>query len=179
MKFNALAKGRTDLAEVAHRLLDVLFPVHSHKGRGATPSHSTLRGHTEHFPTGKAGYGWLVEQFGLFKPSIFSEYEDFHWKRKSSGCRLARTPQGLFPQGSKRSQDSNNYAAVGGGWYADANLNHRDKFALLLQLGHLASLEYQTDWNFVIEGSTEELADLQRAVVRGKEILKELLARDA
>jgi hypothetical protein len=176
LKANALSGGRKDFAEVAHRLLDELFPVHTRKGGGATPSAVTFKGKSQRFLSGKEGYVWLVDQFGLYKRSIFAEYEDFHRKRKSSGCRLAQTPDGLFPAGSSRAGTASNYAAIVGGWYVDANLNHVGKFALLLQLGYLAKLQYPTDWNFEIEGSTEDLAERQKAVIRAEEILHELLA---
>jgi hypothetical protein len=89
---------------------------------------------------------------------------------------LASTPEGLFPAESNRLEDQNNYARVVGGWYVDANLNHRDKFAVLLQLNYLAGLTYEVDWSFKIEGGTEELAELQSAVARAEEMLAELLA---
>jgi hypothetical protein len=126
--------------------------------------------------SGKEGYVWLVDQFGLYKKRLFAEYEDFHRKRKSSGCRLAQTPQGLFPIGSNRSETARNYAAVVGGWYVDANLNHVGKFAVLLQLGYLADLKYPVDWNFEIQDSTEDLAERQKAVIKAEEMLQELLA---
>jgi hypothetical protein len=177
LKANALARGWPDLAEIAQRVLSENFPVKVRKGGGATPSHATFKGKSASFDSGKDGYVWLVNQFGLYNPSLFAEYEDFHRKRESAGCRLARAPEALFPEGSNRSATASNYAAVSVGWYVDANLNHAGKFALLLQLGYLARLEYPTEWNLQVEGSIEELADRQRVVLRARELLAELLAR--
>lgn len=176
LKANALSRGRKDFAQIAHDLLDELFPVRTRKSGGATPSTVTFKGKSQSFSSGKDGYVWLVEQFGVHQKTLFAEYEDFHRKRKSGGCHLAQAPKGLFPIDSNRAETTSNYAAVVGGWYVDANLNHVGKFALLLQLGYLAKLHYPTDWNFEIEGSTEDLANRQKAVVRAEKILQELLA---
>ena len=176
LKANALSRGRKDFAQIAHDLLSELFPASTRRSGGATPSTVTFRGKIESFASGKEGYVWLVDQFGLHQKNLFTEYEAFHRKRKSSGCRLARSPEGLFPAGSARAHVASNYAAVVGGWYVDANLNHVGKFALLIQLGHLAQMQYPTDWNFEIDGSTEDLEQRQKAVVKAEELLQELLA---
>ena len=173
---NALARSRPDFAELARELADERFPAKVSKRTGPTPSTVVFKGLIERFKTGKEGYVWLVDQFGLDHPSIYEEYQDFHSRRKSGGSRIARGPQDLFPQGSKRAASSSNYSKIIGGWYVDTNLNHEGKFSLLLQLSYLARLEFQTDWDFQIQGSTEELAERQRAVVRAREILQELLA---
>ena len=173
---NALARSRPDFAERARELSDELFPVKVSKRTGPTPSTVIFKGLTERFDTGKEGYVWLIGQFGLNQSSIYQEYQDLHSRHKSGGSRIARKPQDLFPEGSKRAETASNYARIVGGWYVDTNLNHEGKFALLLQLSYLAHLEFQTDWDFQIQGSTEELAERQRAVIRGREILQELLA---
>ena len=176
LKANALSRGRKDLAQIAHDLLNELFPVRTRKGGGATPSTVTFKGRVQAFPSGKDGYVWLVDQFGLNQTNLFAEYKALHKERKSSSCRLAQTPVQLFPAGSARADVASNYVAVVGGWYVDANLNHVGKFALLLQLGHLAKLSYPTDWNFEIDGSTEELEERQKALARAEEMLQEWLA---
>lgn len=176
LKANAMSRDRKDFAQIAHDLLRERFPASTRKGGGATPSTVTFRGRAESFPSGKEGYVWLVDQFGLHQKNLFTEYEAFHRKRKSSGCRLARSPEGLFPAGSARAEMASNYAEVVGSWYVDTNLNHAGKFALLLQLSYLAKMQYSADWNFEIEGSTEELEERQKAVVKAEELLQELLA---
>ena len=45
-----------------------------------------------------------------------------------------------------------------------------------MQLSYVCKLEYGTDWDFRVTGATEELLEHQEAVVRAREILKELLA---
>ena len=115
LKANALSRGRKDFAHIAHDLLAELFPATTRKGGGATPSKVMFRERVQSFASGKEGYVWLVDQFGLHRKKLFTEYEAFHRKRKSSGCRLAQSPEGLFPVGSTRAEVASNYAAVVGG----------------------------------------------------------------
>lgn len=114
----------------------------------------------------------------IYRPSSVEALPQLYTNNEieSGGSRIARRPQDLYPEGSKRAATSSNFSKIVGGWYVDTNLNHEGKFSLLLQLNYLARLEFQTDWDFQIQGSTEELADRQRAVVRAREILQELLA---
>lgn len=176
LKSNALAKNKIEFAKIAQDLLNERFPIVSKKSGGATPSTVTFLGKRQEFSSGKDGYVWLVDQFGLYHKNLFTDYANFHKQRKSRGSHLAKKPKDLFPVESNRADNKNNYAAVVGGWYVDINLNHAGKFELLLQLGYLSKLEYPTDWNFEITGSTEELVARQQGVVWAEKVLQELLS---
>ncbi len=175
MKRNAIANGQTELAHIAEEVLRERFPLKTKRASGATPTTALFRGRYETFPTGKDAYLWLVEQFKSYCPSVFDQYETLHEHARSGGRRFARSPKSLFPPGSKRADDSSYFSSLSGGWYADTNINHQDKFSALLQLGYLAKLEYPADWAFRVEGSTQELADQQEMVIRANEMLNELL----
>ena len=175
MKANAIAKGETEFAHIAEEILRERFRIKTKKVTGPTPTRAIFRGRSEKFPTGKDAYLWLVEQFRYYHPSIFEEYGELHQRARSKGRRFARSPDTLFPPGSKRAGNPSHYSELSGGWFADTNINHQDKFSALLQLGHLAKLEYPNDWSFLVEGGTEELAEQQEMVIRANELLTELL----
>lgn len=175
MKRNAIANGQTELAHIAEEILRERHPVKTKKTGGATPTTAVFRGRSETFPTGKDAYLWLVEQFKSYCPSALEQYEKLHERARSSGRRFARNPKSLFPPGSKRAGDSSYYSSLSGGWYADTNINHQDKFSALLQLGYVAKLEYPEDWAFRVEGGTQELAAQQEMVAMANEMLNELL----
>lgn len=162
MKANALSKGETELAHIAEEILRERFPIRTRVPSGRTPTTAIFRGHREQFDSGKDAYLWLVQEFRLYRPTIFDEYEALHARAKSAGRRYARTPESLFPPGSPRAGNPAYQAKLGGGWYADINANHQNKFSALVQLGHLAGLEFLRDWNFRVEGGTQELADQQK-----------------
>ena len=175
MKANAIAKGEIEVAHIADTILRERFRIKTKKVSGPTPTRAIFRGRSEKFHTGKDAYLWLVEQFRYYHLSIFEEYEELHQRARSKGRRFARNPDTLFPPGSKRAGDPSHYSELSGGWFADTNINHQDKFSALLQLGHLAKLEYPNDWSFLVEGGTEELAEQQEMVIRANELLTELL----
>jgi hypothetical protein len=75
---------------------------------------------------------------------------------------------------TKRRGNPSYSAALTGGWFADINRSHQDKFSALLQLSHLSGLEYPTDWNFRVIGGTAELAQQQEMAIRAQELLAEL-----
>jgi hypothetical protein len=175
MKRNALANGKTELAHVAEEILRERFPVKTKKASGATATRAVFRDRSETFSTGKEAYLWLVEQFKSYCPAILEQYDALHERARSNGRRFARSPRALFPPGSKRAGNSSYYSALSGGWYADTNINHQDKFSALLQLGYVAKLDYPMDWTFRVQGGTQELAAQQEMVVMANEMLNELL----
>ena len=178
MKANALSKGETELAHIAEEILHERFPIRTRVPSGRTPTTAIFRGHREQFDNGKDAYLWLVQEYRLYRPTIFDEYEALHARAKSAGRRYARTPESLFPPGSPRAGNPAYHAKLGGGWYADINANHQNKFSALVQLGHLANLDFPRDWNFRVEGGTPELADQQKhqaIILKAQEMLDELL----
>jgi len=175
LKRNALSAGNRNFAQIAHNLLEELFSVRTRRGGGATPSKVTFKGKVQNFYSGKDGFIWLVDQFGLHKNTLYTEYQEFRIKHKSSGFRLAKSPKNLFPAGSESVGNPGHFAPLVNGWYVTTILNHVDKFYLLKQLGYLANLNYPADWNFEIQGGTEALAELQKDVAIAEKLLQELL----
>jgi len=182
MKANALSKGETELAHIAEEVLRERFPIRTKAPSGRTPTTAIFREHKEQFDSGKDAYLWLVNEFKRYRPTIFHDYEKLHVRAKSAGRRYARTPESLFPPGSPRAGNPAYYAELGGGWYADINVNHQNKFSALVQLGHLAGLEFPRNWNLHVEGGTQELADQQKQqakqqamILKAEEMLVELL----
>ena len=174
MRANALAKGEVELEHIAAEVLAERFPTHAMQRSGPTPTTASLLGRSETFSTGKEAYLWLLERFRQHQPSICEAYEHLRRKDRSAGTRVARSPALLFPAGSPRAGNQANYAALTGGWYADTNLNHQDKFLTLVRFAHLAKLEYPTDWDFRVEGGTTDLRKQQELVIQMREIHREL-----
>ena len=173
MKANAIAKGEGELARIADEVLRGRFPVQIKRVGGPTPTVAAFRGTSETFPTGKEAYLWLVEQFKFYRPTILDDYQA---RARTASHRFAKKPEALFPVGSRRAGDPSFYTVLSGGWYADTNLNHADKFAALLQLAHFANLGYPSAWDFRVEGGTKELAAQQQAEMRAKKLLEEFLS---
>lgn len=177
MKANALLKGNADLAHIAEEILQERFPIKT-GGHGSTPTTALFRGQRRQFDSGKRAYLWLIQEFRLYRPKILDEYEALNTRAKSVGRLYARTPESLFATGSPHAGNPAFYEKVAEGLYAYTNLNHEAKFKGLVQLGHLANLEFPRDWHFRVDRGTQELADRQRneAIIRvANRFLAELL----
>ncbi|CAJ7160757.1 Uncharacterised protein [Burkholderia pseudomallei] len=174
MKANALAKGEHDFARIAHDVLIERFSQNRRAG-GSTPTTAAFRTSSKDFKTGKDAYIWLVGRFCDYRPDVLAQYERLRTQARAKGARFARNPDGLFPEKSSRRGDPSHYASVGSGWYADTNLNHSDKFAVLMQLAYVCGLQYTEDWDFRVTGATTDLVSHQKAVLWAKEALNELL----
>ncbi|HOX67497.1 MAG TPA: hypothetical protein PKV56_06490 [Burkholderiaceae bacterium] len=174
MRANALAKGNVELAHIAAEVLAERFPTQTKQRSGPTQTTAAFLGRSETFGTGKEAYLWLLERFRQHQPLIFEAYELLRHKDRSAGTRVAKDPALLFPRGSSRIGNPANYATLTGGWYADTNLNHQDKFSTLVRFAHLAKLEYPEDWDFRVEGGTMELRKQQDLVIQVRELLREL-----
>lgn len=177
MKANALAKGQVEFAKIANKALLERFPVVTKRGGGQTPTIATFRSCSEHFESGKDAYVWLVEQFCQFRKGTLENYIALHKRAgtHSKGYRFAKNPDDLFPEDSSRRDNPSHYVMLISGWYADTNLNHKNKFTTLMQLSYICKLEYSTDWDFRVTGATENLLEHQKAVIRAREALEELL----
>ena len=177
MKANMLGKGEIEAAKLLSEVIVERFPVRTKSGGGRTPTVASFRGHAQEFDSGKDAYLWLAAQFQLFRPALFEDFQAFVSRRAlpNSGTRFAQTPDELFPRGSNRAGNASYFAKLPGGWFADTNLNHQDKFATLLKLAYVAKLEYPTHWEFRPVGSTSKLREHQEAVVRARELLAELM----
>lgn len=181
MKARALQKNEVEMAHLAEEVLRERFPVTNKRGGGATPTVATFRDHHENFDSGKEAYLWLIEQYQKFDKSAIENYISLHGRSgsNSKGCRFARNPLDLYPDGSTRKDDPSHFSTLQSGWHVDTNLNHKDKFATLIQLSYVCSLEYPKDWDFVVTGATDELQQNQKAVIRGNKLLEELLTQVA
>lgn len=174
MKENAISRDKNELADIADAVLRERFPIKTKKVSGWTPTKAIFRGRSEKFSTGKDAYLWLVEQFRNYHPSVFEEYEKLYKKARSKGKRFARNPDTLFPPDSKHTDNQSHYSELPGGWFTYTNINHEDKFKTLDKLGSLSKLEYKSDWDFDVEGGTEELVEKQATVALSNELLSEL-----
>lgn len=177
MKKNAFAKGQMECAAIAAEVLDARFAVKTKRGSGGTPTTVRFLNMTENFDTGKAAYLWLIEKFTTHHSDALARYVALHKHagKLSKGCRVARNALDLFPEGSKRRGNPAHYMQFTSGWFADTNLNHRDKFATLMQISYGCDLEYGVDWDFRVTGATDELRNHQEAVFQARELLEELL----
>lgn len=172
MKANALAKGQAELANIANEVLRERFSVGARQRSGSTPTTAVFRSRTENFGSGKEAYLWLVEQFCSYRPDALERYTAAYKQpgAASKGCRFAKDPSALVPDNSSRKGDPSYFARIAGGWCADTNLSHKDKFAALLQLSSICGLEYNHDWEFQVSGATVELLDAQRDVATSKRL---------
>jgi hypothetical protein len=175
---NARERNNIEAAKVINDELHKRFPARARDGGGKTPTEVTCGGRTEHFDSGKDGYLWLVEQFRQIHPSLLTEFIEFTRVHASSkeGRRFAKDPNDLFPQNSTRRGDRRYFDRLTGGWYADINISHDDKFAILMTLAHICQLHYGTDWDFKPIGSSERLRKHQATVVRGRQLLMDFIA---
>lgn len=178
MKKNALDRGQVECAKIANEALIERFSIKAKRGRGPTPTTAMFRSLTESFDTGKDAYIWLIEEFTVHREDALERYVDLHKHagERSRGCRFAKNQDDLFPKNSSRTGNPTHYVALSSGWYADTDLNHRDKFATLMQLSHVCGLEYGTEWDFRVSGATEELREHQEAILHARKLLNELLA---
>jgi hypothetical protein len=178
LKANCLAKGNTEAAHVVNEILLNRFPTIAKATGGATPTVASVNGRKEYFDSGKEAYLWLINQFIAITPDALDLYLDFQSKIKSraKGRRFARSPRDLFPPGSNRASMESHYASLVGGWFADVNLDHKDKFATLIKVAYKCDLEYKKDWDFQPTGSTKQLQEHQEAVIQGQRMLAELMA---
>ena len=139
---------------------------------------AAFKARREDFDSGKDAYLWLVERFRDYRPIVLAAYQALPQQSGSStrGSRFARAASGLFPEGSTRAGNTAYFAELSGGWFADTNISHMDKFTALMKLSHICGLEYSSDWEFRPTRGTKELADHQAVVVSVRATLAELMA---
>lgn len=176
LKQNALAKGNRDFAAIAEAVLLERFPPAARKSGGATATTAAFLGREQDFQSGKEAYLWLVQRFRDHRPGLFESQERWHDRAFRGATRryFATSPQELFPIGSDQPSVTSNFAELRGGWYANINLSHEQKFEILLRLGAICKLEYLEHWDFRVSGASLALAEKKVAVARIQELLKEL-----
>lgn len=180
MMMNAITARETDLARIAKEELDRRFPGWNKPRRAkasrARPTDSMFRGKTKHFPTAKDAYIWLIERFVSASPAVFQNITfDTVFIAKGKQCNyFARSVQKLFHHSPRLAEDHNNYVKLSNGWYANTNLNNRQKFEILCRFAGVAKLEHEKDWNWTVEDPTEELLSSMQRNELAKRIWHEL-----
>ncbi len=176
LKVNALAKGNREFAAIANEVFLDRFPTSARKRGGATPTTTNFDGRTEYFSTGKDAYLWLVQRFRERRQGLLESQDRWHQRAFEGKTRryFAASPRELFPEGSAQLEQAGNCSELPGGWYANVNLNHGEKFDILLRLAAICQLKYPDDWDFRITGATKLLTEKQAAVVFGERLLEEL-----
>lgn len=176
LKVNALEKGNREFAGIVQTVLVERFPATSKKGGGATPTTAVFLARTEDFPSGRDAYLWLIQRFRKHHPSLLENQERWHQRafRGVERMYFAKSQEALFPPGSKLASQGGNYAQLTEGWFANTNLNHQQKFGILLRLAGICQLQYPDQWDFQVTGATRNLAEFQKQVRLGQELLEEL-----
>jgi hypothetical protein len=176
LKLNALAKDNREFAAIVDEILRERFSAVSRKSGGATPTTAVFLNREQDFPSGKDAYLWLVQRFREHKSGLFESQELWHRRAFKGATRtyFATSPQELFPKGSEQSSISSNFSEIPGGWYANVNLSHGQKFDILLGLSAVCNLEYLKHWDFRVVGASLALAEKKKHVARGQELLEEL-----
>ena len=176
LKVNALAKGNREFAAIANEVLLDRFPTSARKSGAATPTTTHFVGRTEDFSKGKDAYLWLVQRFREHRPGLLESQDRWHQRAFKGRTRryFAASPRELFPEDSAQSEQASNFSELPGGWYANVNLDHGQKFDILLRLAAICQLKYPDDWDFRVAGATVLLTEKQAAVVLGERLLEEL-----
>lgn len=176
LRANALAKGHQEFAAIAAAVLTERFRGTAKKSGGATPTTAVFIGRTEHFASGKDAYIWLVQRLRGHHVGLFENQDRWHQRAFQGVTRkyFAKSPAELFAPGSNLSTQGSCYIQLGDGWYANVNLNHGQKFDILLRLAAVCQLQYVDQWDFQVTGATPNLASAQKQVVLGQKLLEEL-----
>lgn len=176
LKANALSKGNNEFAAIANDVLLERFPIAAKKSGGATPTTAVFVGKVQDFKTGKDAYLWLVERLRNHRSGLLESQDHWHQRAFKGTSRryFARAPKELFPLGSKLSEQAGNVAELVGGWYANTNLNHEQKFEILIRLAAICRVSYPEDWDFRVTGASIALAEKQAMVVLANQLLEEL-----
>ncbi len=181
----AITENERELAFDIKDVIDEKFPSVSAAGRGATETIATFRSLVKHFPTAKEGYVWLVERFIGIKPEVFT---DIRWEttgyvavgrhRAEEGKAIrnyfARSPQQLFRNSPWLAESQGNYVRLQNGWYANTNLNNREKFDILVRFGWVAGLKGGQDWDWEVLEPSEGLRDRKERIALAEKLFAEL-----
>lgn len=176
LKANALTKSKLEFANIANDVLQERFPSGGKKSVGATPTTATFGETSREFRSGKDAYLWMVERLRNHKVGLLETQDHWHQRAFKGITRryFARSPQELFPPGSELPKKAGTVAELVGGWHANTNLNHDQKFQILLRLAAICGLEYPGDWEFRVTGTTVALAERQATAVQAAQLLEEL-----
>lgn len=178
MRKNALAKAKPEFAEIVEEELDRRFPAWDKPKTmsGPTPTTAIFGSTEKKFTNGKDAYLWLIEMFRSVKPDLLESQSKWHEKAFKGAKRFnfARRPSDLFPDRSDLARSRGNFGLLADGWFANANINHAQKFDILLRLGVICGLSYPNDWDFRVTGASQGLEEKQKFSILVAELTKEL-----
>jgi hypothetical protein len=175
LRENAARSGGEEYASIVDEVLARRFPPTRVTAGSGTPTTVTFLSAVNHFDTGKEAYLWLIEQLRRARPDLLENYETSKSRKENAGSRFSTRKSAILPKDSKRLAKLDDYATpISDGWYADVNLDHDQKFSILVRLAGLCGLQFGKDWDFAVTGATRDLAEHQRIQLQVHEILKEL-----
>ena len=183
----ALAANERELTFDIRDVIDERFPTVEPSARGATPTILRFRSTEKRFPTAKEAYVWLIDRFVGTKPDVFT---DVRWEttgyvavgrhRAEEGKAIrnyfARSPEKLFRNSPWLAAEQSNYAQLQNGWYANVNLNNREKFDILCRFGWVVGLKGGQDWDWDVLEPSEGLRDRKERVALAEKLFAELEA---
>jgi hypothetical protein len=181
----ALAANVRELAFDIRDVIDERFPNSSTSSSGTTETIATFRSTEKRFPTAKGAYVWLVGHFIGVKPEVFTDvrwettgYVAVGLRRTESGGAIrnyfAHSPQQLFRNSPWLAENPSNYVRLQNGWYANTNLNNREKLDILTRFGWVVGLTYGPDWDFEVLDPSEGLRERNERIALGDKLLAEL-----
>jgi hypothetical protein len=174
-------------AIIVKRELDTRFPgwdkPRTHRG-GSRRTIARFKGEEQKFDTARAAYIWLVEQFAVSNPELFT---DVRWettgyvavgrKKGPAGAArnyFARSPIKLFRRTPTLAEDANNFHRLTNGWYVNLNLNTRENFEILCRFAAVSQLKHGLDWDWEVLDPTEPLNDARQRQLLAKDLEKKL-----
>ena len=184
----ALAANQRELAFDIKDAIEERFPVAAAVNRGATETMATFGPDARRFATAKEAYIWLVERFIGVKPEVFTDIrrETTGYvalgRRKKEGKSIrnyfARSPQALFRNTPRLAEDHNNSVQLQNGWFANTNLNNREKFEALVRFGWLVGLRCGKDWDWEVLDPSDALRESKQRMAIADELFIELQGLD-
>ena len=175
LRENAVRSGGEEHINIVDEVLARRFPPTRGTTGSGTPTTVTFLSAVSHFDTGKDAYLWFIEQLRCAKLDLLESYEASKNRKETAGSRFSPRKSAILPKDSKRLKKLDEYAApISGGWYADVNLDHDQKFSILVRLAGLCGFQFGRDWDFAVSGATRDLTEHQRIQLQVQEILKEL-----
>ena len=153
MRNNALKKNTIEYVHHAEKALDERFPnwrsIRTRRG-GSKPTNVMFLGKTNHFPSEKDAYVWLMERFTQHYPQPF-ETIDWQTRFVAKGARalyFAKSLKNLFHTSPDHAADTNKYHRLTNGWYAKLILSEKQKVELLMKFAAVAKLRMGVDWDW-------------------------------
>lgn len=175
--------------EIAYEIRDVIEERFSAVGRiggGPAETVSRYKERERRFSTARDAYIWLVERFIGLRPEVFTDIKwgttgyvavgQRHNERGAIRNYFARSPKKLFRKSPHLAENSNNFAQLTNGWYANTNLSNVQKFDILCRFGWVVGLKGGADWDWEVLDPSEQLADRKERTKLAEKAFEELNA---